>query len=209
MNPGDAGSGERSSPRDESTAQRSAAYPVLLQAWIDTRMERDRLLAALSAGGIGLLITLLAATGLPRLWIGILYLASAVAFILSLGCTVTMLSKNAIHLEAVVLGTEGIAGKLRQLDRATFAALIAGLLFFVSAAGSTAITEYHDQTVERTMSDDIEPRTPEPEPPLTKSLEGVEKLVPGSLQGVENLVPPPTPPAEVPQTTKPDEHGSP
>jgi len=41
-----------------------AHYAAILNAWIRTKMERDKVLITLSAGGVGLLITLFSTAGI-------------------------------------------------------------------------------------------------------------------------------------------------
>lgn len=43
-----------------------AYYSALVSAWIQTKMERDKTLASLSAGGIGLLVTILSTVGVQK-----------------------------------------------------------------------------------------------------------------------------------------------
>lgn len=52
-----------------------AYYSVLVNAWIQTRMERDKTLVTLSAAAVGLLVTLLTTVGINKEWIILLYLA--------------------------------------------------------------------------------------------------------------------------------------
>lgn len=60
--------------------KRSAHYSALLGLWISTRMEKDKVLVSVSAGGIGLLVTLLVTAG-PATAAGLaLFLADIAAF---------------------------------------------------------------------------------------------------------------------------------
>ena len=67
------------------TSQPEWVNSTLTTAWIDTRMEADRTMVALSAGGIGLLLTLLTAVTVPRSWILWLYGLAFLGFLLAIG----------------------------------------------------------------------------------------------------------------------------
>lgn len=47
----------------EPEGKNIAHYSVLLDAWIQTRTERDKTLVTLSAAGVGLLVTILTTAG--------------------------------------------------------------------------------------------------------------------------------------------------
>ena len=70
-------------------------YSNLVQAWISTKMEKDKSLLALSAGGIGLLVTLLTTSSLKENWIIFLYISAIVSFIIVLISTIIIFDKNA------------------------------------------------------------------------------------------------------------------
>jgi hypothetical protein len=52
----------------ELKAKNVAHYSVMLDAWIQTRMALDKSLITLSAGGVGVLVTLLTTVGVARPW---------------------------------------------------------------------------------------------------------------------------------------------
>jgi len=76
-------------------------YSVLLAAWIETRMERDRTLVALSAAAIGLLVTILTAVGLPRLWMVLLYVGAFAGFLLTIWTAIRIYQLNSEKLSSV------------------------------------------------------------------------------------------------------------
>lgn len=89
---------------------------LLIQAWIDTRMERDRSLLTLSGGGVGLLVTLLTAglitSACPRLLAGTALLCFTVSILLAL----TVFHGNAEYVEKILATGEDPPTKLRWLD---------------------------------------------------------------------------------------------
>jgi hypothetical protein len=56
---------------------------ILIQAWIENRMERDRTVLTLSSAGLGLLATLLAAIGFGSWRQFVVYIGAAIAFLIS------------------------------------------------------------------------------------------------------------------------------
>ena len=94
---------------------------TLTTAWIDTRMEADRTMVALSAGGVGLLVTLLTAVTVPRSWILWLYGLAFLGFLLAIGSGLAVFKRNANHLEEALADLEAAHSsrtrkKLRALD---------------------------------------------------------------------------------------------
>ncbi len=81
-----------------------AWYAAALDAWYGTRLEHDKSLLTLSAGGIGLLITLASTVGIPsRIALRLASLA-ILAFILCVVAVLLIFKGNSGHLEDVVHG---------------------------------------------------------------------------------------------------------
>jgi len=72
---------------------------ILIQTWIENRMERDRTLLALSSAGLGLLATLLTAIGFGSWRQFAIYIGAAIAFLGSVfgGLAVFHLNSNYIQ----------------------------------------------------------------------------------------------------------------
>jgi hypothetical protein len=78
-------------PHDPNQAE---WYAANLAAWFATRLEHDKSLLTLSAGGIGLLITLVSTVGIHSAESLILYILAFIAFVLCLAAV----SSNEIAL---------------------------------------------------------------------------------------------------------------
>ncbi len=63
-----------------------AFYTAGVTAWYNTSLEHDKSLFTLSAGGIGLLITLIRTVGVPSAETLILYIAAMISFLICLVC---------------------------------------------------------------------------------------------------------------------------
>ena len=64
-------------PHDEiieiSNDKQTAYFAALVEAWLQTRMEKDKSLLMLAAGGVGVLVTLLTTTGIHSPFVGSLF----------------------------------------------------------------------------------------------------------------------------------------
>jgi hypothetical protein len=86
---------------DDSRALDDVEYSTVLNAWISTRMEKDRMLVTLSAGGIGLLVTLLSTVGPASGWELVGYLGAGLAFGVAIVHGLMIFDRNAVYLEAL------------------------------------------------------------------------------------------------------------
>jgi len=104
----------------------------LLDAWVENRMEHDRLLIQLSAAGIGVLITLVTAVAAVWRYQPLLYLLACLPFLATILICLRILRSNADYLEAVCRGVrpEGIkklSRRLRCLDKTAYCLFICGI----------------------------------------------------------------------------------
>ncbi len=70
--------------REIEIAKDVELYAAMTAGWINTMLERDKSLITLSAGGVGLLITLISTVGVKTQFILILYIAGLIAFVICL-----------------------------------------------------------------------------------------------------------------------------
>ncbi|MEJ2612046.1 MAG: hypothetical protein P8179_18730 [Candidatus Thiodiazotropha sp.] len=82
-----------------------AHYSVLLGAWIQTKMERDKTLVTLSSAAIGLLITVLTTVGVQSIYEIVLFIISIVAFIITIWSALVIYQLNSKHLEDALRGS--------------------------------------------------------------------------------------------------------
>jgi hypothetical protein len=78
-----------------------AYYGVVVSAWVDTRMEKDRTLLALSACGVGVLVTLLTAVGPTSRDELIWYALAAVSFVVAVAIGLWIFERNRIYVEKI------------------------------------------------------------------------------------------------------------
>jgi hypothetical protein len=111
----------------EQSAKNVAFYSAVVEAWVATRMEKDRTLLSLATGGIGLLATLLTTVGPSsrvELW---LYGAAGVCFITTVVGAIRVFDRNSEHLSDVLRKkTVGDDADLQLLDRVVSYRLCSG-----------------------------------------------------------------------------------
>ncbi|MBL1259460.1 MAG: hypothetical protein COB33_003925 [Thiotrichaceae bacterium] len=103
-----------------------ANYSVLLGAWVQTKMERDKTLITLSAAAIGLLVTILTTVGVKSIW-EIPFFAIAVAsFLVTIWSSLAIYQLNSQHLENAIKGTSEKDPRLEKYDKHSIRAFIVG-----------------------------------------------------------------------------------
>ena len=86
---------------DDTRKQKDVAfYSSLVGAWIETRMERDKTIIVLSAGGIGLLVGIVSTSGVESAWELTFYAVALLAFLGAILVCLWVLRRNAGNLIA-------------------------------------------------------------------------------------------------------------
>ncbi|WP_044280998.1 hypothetical protein [Caldithrix abyssi] len=124
---------------ESNKEKENSYYQQIVQGWINTRMEKDKSLLTLSAGGIGLLITLLTTTKNLDIGIKYLYFSAIFLFIIVLISTITIFSLNSKYLENIINEKNDNNGTfLKFLDILSITCfIIAILISFIIAIVST------------------------------------------------------------------------
>lgn len=118
-------------------------YAASVAAWYNTSLEHDKSLFALSAGGIGLLITLLTTVGLPSAWLLGLYIAALTCFLSCLIVILVIFRRNGPHIEQLVSTRKATdTAFLARLDSIALYGFGAGAVFAVLIGISTAVNSY-------------------------------------------------------------------
>ena len=179
-------------------------YAAQANAWVNTKFEHDKSLLTLSAGGIGLLITIVIALGADSVAVIFLYAFALLAFITSLVSLLFIFKRNAHYLEKTIQGHEGGDPILGALDNIALGAFLMGV-FLSSIIGITSATESFIKK-EQEMSDKAKQQNLRI---CIESLDGINKIKPtnaqASINKINNLKPSekqPTP-ASTPATNEP------
>jgi len=110
-----------------------AYYATMVNAWIQTRMERDKTLVSLSAGGIGLLVFIAIFIGTQNFFQVGLCCVAFLDFVLTIGIILYVFQRNSEHLEKIITNKEGTNrdNVLIMCDKLSFGTFIAGAVLFV------------------------------------------------------------------------------
>jgi multisubunit Na+/H+ antiporter MnhG subunit len=128
----------------EASAWRAIYYGAVVDAWFETRMEKDRALLTLSAGGVALLATFMTATTIRSMWHWAVYLAAAFSFVVAMVSAILIFGRNATYLGKVKEEHEKNRpappgdSVLRRLDRALRWSFILGVGLTLLAAAIAA-----------------------------------------------------------------------
>lgn len=158
-----------------------AHYSVLLQAWIQTKMERDKTLVTLSAAGIGLLITILITAGVTNGWEIILYLGSFIGFLVTIWTSIKIYELNSKHIENELRYDSVKAIELEKYDRRSirffiFGAICACSIGIVAASNQLFIIK------EKKMANTKETKVMPKGDLVEESLNGLQGLRPEATQ---------------------------
>ena len=174
-----------SAERQEDVDKRVEFYSAVANGWISTRMTYDTTMVTLSAGGIGLLVTLLAAVGVRSLWEGGLYAIGTLGFGGAIGVALAIFRRNSAFLEDLARGRgENGDPSLRRLDRSLLVFFAAGLLGGVAVGGSAGYDKYQEQRKAMMPESAQKPARSDPasapqsptQAETRRSLDGLERL---------------------------------
>jgi hypothetical protein len=188
------------SPDDLKQQKEVELYAAEMAAWFNTSLERDKSIFALSAGGIGLLLTLLTTIGLNNVVLLVLYIAAVLAFLVSLVAVVAIFRHNQVHIERVSQGHYALDPVLTLLDQVAISAFGIGAVLAAVIAIATAVISYSER--ENSMSEEQKPRVPRTQ--LDRSFNGLGNLhQPGSDSATAPASPRTTTDAPAAPTTQP------
>ena len=128
-------------------------YAMSVNAWYNTALEHDKSILTLSAGGIGLLLTLLTTGGVASAESLLLYVLAILSFLASLTTVLTIFRNNKSYIERILHDVnykiEPALGKLDSLALYTFGI---GVLFTSMIGVSTAINSHTQNQKAKNMA---------------------------------------------------------
>ena len=123
--------------RELKEDKKVAYYSALIDAWVHTRMERDKSLLSLSAGGIALLVTLLTTTGTKNYIETTLYFLALQSFLATVMACLAIFKRNSRHLKELASVDRSKDSVLERLDYFSYWSFIIGVLLAI-AVGVTS-----------------------------------------------------------------------
>ena len=143
------------SPGEGADGKDVAYFSALVTAWIETKMERDKTIVTLSAGAIGLLVTLLTTVGVKTPWMLLLYTGAVGGFAVAAGYSIVIFDSNSVHIEEVIKGGTEDNKTLRRLDKRTLTFFTLGVIFTVLIGVTAAVTSLHHGAPDERGSQDV------------------------------------------------------
>lgn len=178
-------------------------YAASVTAWYASSLEHDKSLLTLSAGGIGLLLTLLTTVGLGTSEALVLYVGAIISFVVSLVSVLFVFRGNQKHIEDILSGkNQGADPALSRLDGIAISSFGIGVVFTAVIGISAAIHSFTSK--EKIMANETTKTTETV--PLRENFNGASNLQSGtdlgkSFSGAGNLQPQPATQATVPATS--------
>lgn len=140
---------------DEILKQKEISYySALLNAWINTKMERDRTILTISSGAIGVLITLLTTVGAKNCLEIILFMFAFVLFITTVILVLNIFSENSRYIEEIIVSGKKEDFRLSYLDKISTWTFIGGLVISVFIGVLLANEKLNEQTRGNAMADE-------------------------------------------------------
>ncbi len=164
-------------------------YAAKVNAWFNTKLERDKSLLVLSAGAIGLLVTLLTTVGVNSFELLFFFVASMVSFVICIVTVLAIFSRNAKYLEGLIAGERANDSVLGFLDSLSIFTFILGVILASIIGLATAMNNIISKEI--TMSEKKESN----QSIVKESYNGGKNLDPREIEkksfnGAQNLVPP-------------------
>lgn len=156
-------------------------FSALVTAWLNTRLEKDKSLLALSAGAIGLLVTFLTAIG-PNSKVEVaLYLFAFIFYLVTISCVLWVFQRNSQHIEQVLTHNEKSDRLLTVLDYTIVYSFILGIVFTMAIGVIASINKI--EKGDRHMGS--EPKKDAALERMDNSLSGIGKLKPVEQQPIQ------------------------
>ena len=153
----------------KETSKDTEFYAASVNAWFGSALEHDKSLLTLSAGGIGLLITLMTTIGIHSIESLILYTLSLISFVTCLFSVLYIFRKNKKYLERMLKKEPPF--DLSFLDTIAMSSFVLGVLF-AGVIGVSAATHSFIHEEKKMASDKSSPHE------IIKSFDGAENLRP-------------------------------
>lgn len=127
--------------RKELEGKNIQHYTVLATAWIGTKMEHDKTIITISAGAIGLLVTILTAKGIEAIWHIWLFLLAFIGYTIAIFVSIIIFQKNSVRIEEELRQEDGHEYKLKRLDKVARWSFILATVAFIAIGICSAISK--------------------------------------------------------------------
>jgi hypothetical protein len=178
-------------------------YEAKVNAWFNTKMEYDKSILVLSAGAIGLLLTLLTTVGVTTNAQLILFITALICFIVCIISVLFIFTRNADYIEKLIQKKNNSDPLLRILDYISIFSFISGILLAtiigIIIATNGIINRENDMTEKKETKKKIvifkesfngaQRIAPIVTDSMTASFNGAQKLAPLTTAPAKEIVP--------------------
>lgn len=148
---------EQHNDETDETQLRWAAYlNAAFNGWVQTSLERDKSILTISAGAIGLLITLLNVYGPASEMELLVYLTAILFFVIAILCAVFIFGRNKIYLEEVIKNNSPSDGHLAALDKVIIYSFMTGIVFSAIIGANAGIIQLKKRSVKHDIQPDVQ-----------------------------------------------------
>jgi len=159
-------------------------YAAKANAWFNTKLEYDKSLLVLSAGAIGLLVTLLTTVGVNSFALLFVFFAATISFVVCLVAVLAIFSRNAKHLEELIAGKRTNDPVLGFLDSLSICSFIIGIVLASVIGLATATTE----VLKKEVIVSKEKETNQSKVPLLESFNGATNIAPQTTDTAKRVL---------------------
>lgn len=168
-------------------------YAAKANAWFNTKLEYDKSLLVLSAGAIGLLVTLLTTVGVNSFVLLFVFFAAIISFVVCLFTILAIFLRNAKHLEELIAGRRTSDPVLGFLDSLSISSFVIGIVLASIIGVATATAEVLNKEIIVSK----EKETNQSTVPLRESFNRASNIAPQttdtgqkSFDSAQNVAPP-------------------
>ena len=154
--------------------KQNAYFSSLVNAFIETSLIKDKSLLTLSAGGIGLIITLLTTVGFNSKFEAFLYSVAILSFLTVIFLILKIFTLNSEYIKAILNEEEYYEKRLKKYDRSIKTVFIIGVLAFLSIGINSSINKLGGSMSNQKSTTKTTQK---------KSLQGLQSLKPNKTGG--------------------------
>ena len=116
-----------------------------INAWYMTSLEKDKSILTISAGGIGVMITLLTTIGISGYLTFSLFCLSILSFLISILLIINVFGLNKEYLTAVIGQEDTSCFKIEIKDKIAIVSLILGIIFAITIGLTVAFDKLNEK----------------------------------------------------------------
>ncbi len=153
-------------------------YSNLVNAWFNTKLEKDKSILSISAGGLGLLVTLISTIGVNNLTELILFIIAIFLFMISIVSMISIFERNSKRLENEVANNNSkdlFLGLLDKIGSLSFS--IAIIITFIIGV-SVSIHSFNKKKESQVIKENKIITTTVPSNEIVKSFNDVNRMKP-------------------------------